>query len=84
MARTHTFRKNANIGQALRQVEEGKVSRFLALQLVEKGFVAIETVHTTSRGRPAHKFVLTGKGRFAKNWGGKAANLVTSAPAEAE
>lgn len=76
MARTHTFNSNKAIGAALRGIEDGTTSRFLTLQLVAKGFVAIERVAHEGRGRPGHKYVLTGKGRFAKNWGAKAANLV--------
>ena len=79
MARTHTFRTNKAIGSALRNIETGKVSRFLALQLVEKGFAKVEQVHADHVGRPAHKYVLTGKGKFAKNWGGKTENLITGA-----
>jgi len=55
------------------------VSRYLALQLVKKGYLTIEAVKHDGRGRPAHKYVVTGKGRgymaLAANWGRKAANL---------
>jgi predicted ArsR family transcriptional regulator len=82
MARHPTFATNAAIGEALRELQEGKLSRFLTLQLIEKGFVAIEVVHKEGRGRPAHNYVLTGKGKFAKNWGGKKENIKTKKTAK--
>ena len=82
MARTNSLSTNKAIGSALRGIEAGTTSRFLALQLVEKGFVAIERQAHEGRGRPAHKYVLTGKGRFAKNWGAKAGNLVHTMKSE--
>ena len=71
MARTHTFRNKRAIVDSLNDL--GNVSRFLALQLADMGYVAIQSVHTGSRGRPQHVYTLTGKARgllaLARNWG---------------
>lgn len=81
MARIPTFTNKVSLAKTLANLAEGKeVSRFLSLQLVEKKFVTIETVKHSGRGRPMHKFVLTGKGRgyvaLSRNW--KAMRTVVS------
>ena len=47
-------------------------SRYLALQLVEQGLVASETIKSAGRGRPRVEYKVTGKGRgymaLARNW----------------
>ena len=71
MARPHTFSNKTKLVGALEAIESGTVSRFLALQLVEKGYVKIEKIATGRR--PAHAYHLTGKARgylaLSKNWG---------------
>ena len=74
MSRTQTFSNKAKLVAALNDVETGKISRFLKLQLVEKGYVKIEKVRAADGvGRPAHDYRLTGKARgylaLSKNWG---------------
>ena len=58
--------------RAIKGEEKAEVSRFLKLQLVERGFVTTNDVKTGGRGRPAKQYVLTGKGKtylnFSKNW----------------
>lgn len=77
MARKPTFRKSTAIIEALNNVES--VSRFLALQLVEAGYLKIDVIHSERRGRPQHRYVLTGKARgylaLSRNWGRKLQNL---------
>lgn len=77
MARKHTFRKSQAIVEALSNIEG--VSRFLALQLAEMGYVKIEVIHLNKRGRPQHRYELTGKARgylaLSRNWGRKLQNL---------
>jgi predicted transcriptional regulator len=60
---------------ALRSIngdEKVKVSRFLKMQLAERGFVTTIEVKSGNRGRPTKCYVLTGKGKtylnFSKNW----------------
>jgi hypothetical protein len=71
MARKPTFRKSAAIVAALR--DPARISRFLALQLVARGYLTVCVTHTAKRGRPAHSYALTGKARgllaLAANWG---------------
>ena len=47
-------------------------SRYLALQLVDLGLVAVETVKGEGRGRPRVEYKVTGKGRgylgLAERW----------------
>jgi len=38
-------------------------SRYIALQLVEMGYVDVELVPHTGRGRPAHRYTVAGRGR---------------------
>ena len=59
--RPAAFATNKKVAAALTDLEN--VSRYLALQLVEKGLVEIQEVKTGAKGRPAHNYVLTGKGR---------------------
>lgn len=70
MARKNTFLKKEALAKALTDLPN--TSRFLALQLIAKGFVSVEKVHTGKRGKPAHVYTLTGKGRgyvaLSKNW----------------
>lgn len=71
MARKPTFRNNKAIVDSLNDL--GNVSRFLALKLVDMGYVAIRASQTGFRGRPSHTYVVTGKGRqlvaLARQWG---------------
>ena len=71
------FSDKSNLVKVL--ADPDSVSRYLALQLVKKGFLTIEAVKHEGRGRPAHKYVATGKARgylaLAANWGKKASNL---------
>lgn len=75
--RTHTFLNKSKLVEQLTNLD--KASRFLALQLVSMGYVRIEPLTLLRRGRPAHVYVLTGKGRgyvaLARNWGKRASNL---------
>ena len=68
--RPATFATKKAVVAALKEVDAQ--SRFLKLQLVEAGYLAIEPVRKEGRGRPAHNFVLTGKAKglmnLAKNW----------------
>ena len=70
MARTATFKTNKDIATALKNLDE--TSRFLKLQLVERGMLTTEEVKGEGRGRPAKNYVLTNKGRslvaLSKNW----------------
>ena len=79
MARTATFANKFNLVKSLENKDN--LSRFLSLQLVEKGYLKVATVKHPGRGRPAHVYELTGKARgylaLARNWGKKAGNLVT-------
>lgn len=72
--RTNSFNDKFAVVAALNGVEN--ISRYLGLQLVERKLIKIEIVETGARGRPAHRFVLTGKGRsylaLAKTWKHKA------------
>jgi len=73
MARQSTFSNKFALVDALNLIAaEGKISTFLGNQLVEKGYAEVQSVKKEGRGRPSHKFVLTGKGRgytsLAKNW----------------
>ena len=71
------FSDKSNLVKVL--ADPDSVSRYLALQLVKKGFLTIEAVKHEGRGRPAHKYVATGKARgylaLAANWGRKTANI---------
>ena len=48
------------------------MSRYMILQLVDLGLVEIQKIKTEGRGRPAHNYVVSGKGRglqaLARNW----------------
>ena len=48
------------------------LSRHHIIQLVDMGLVNIEKVKSEGRGRPAHNYVVSGKGRglqaLARNW----------------
>lgn len=78
MARNATFANKSNLVKSLENKDE--LSRFLSLQLVERGYLKVATVKHEGRGRPAHVYELTGKARgylaLARNWGKKSANLV--------
>jgi predicted transcriptional regulator len=58
--------------RAINGDEKVEVSRFLKLQLVERGLVVAVDVKSGGRGRPAKQYNLTGKGKtylnFSKNW----------------
>ena len=70
MARTATFKTNKDIVTALKNLEA--TSRFLKIQLVERGVLTTEDVKGEGRGRPVKNYVLTNKGRslvaLSKNW----------------
>ena len=70
MARPASFNTKVSVANALMNLTE--VSRFHKLQLIEMGYLTVDTVKKASRGRPAHDYVLTGKGRglvaLSKNW----------------
>lgn len=70
MARTATFKTKPAIAAALNDAEN--LSRFLALQLVNQGYLKAEAVPTGKRGRKPIEYVLTGKARsllaLAKTW----------------
>jgi hypothetical protein len=76
--RTNTFNNTKAIVTALNDLDNS--SRFLNLQLVEKGYLAIEPVKRDGRGRPMHRYVFTGKARgllaIAAQWGCKSENLI--------
>jgi hypothetical protein len=58
--------------RAIKGEEKVAVSRFLKLQLAERGLIVAQDVKSGGRGRPAKNYVLTGKGKtylnFSKNW----------------
>lgn len=58
--------------RAIKGEEKVEVSRFLKLQLAERGLIATVDVKTGGRGRPMKQYVLTNKGKtylnFSKNW----------------
>jgi predicted transcriptional regulator len=69
------FTDKSAVVTALRAIsgqERVEVSRFLKLQLIDRGFLTTEDVKTGGRGRPSKKYILTGKGKtylnFSKNW----------------
>jgi predicted transcriptional regulator len=69
------FADKSAVVTALRSIngeEKVEVSRFLKLQLVDRGFLTTQEVKSGGRGRPVKQFVLTGKGKtylnFSKNW----------------
>ena len=68
--RPATFATKKAVVAALADVNT--LSRFLKLQLVEAGYLAVQKVEKETRGRPAHNYVLTGKAKgllnLAKNW----------------
>ena len=68
--RPAAFATNKKVAAALADLDN--VSRYLALQLVEKGLVEVQEVKNGTKGRPAHNYVLTGKGRglvaLSKKW----------------
>lgn len=75
MAKKHTFRNSKAVANALvtLQSDPNAVSRFLKLQLVDKGFLDVTQVKKTDgRGRPSKVYVVNGKGRglvaLSKNW----------------
>lgn len=58
--------------RAIKGEEKVNVSRFLKLQLADRGFVSTIEVKSGHRGRPSKKYVLTPRGmmylNFSKNW----------------
>ena len=68
--RPATFATKKAVVAALAEVNT--LSRFLKLQLVEAGYLAVQPIKSEGRGRPAHDYVLTGKAKgllnLAKNW----------------
>ena len=72
--RPAAFANNFNVADSLAAIRDnsGEVSRYLALQLAERGLVAPEAVKSGGRGRPRIVYNLTGKGRglvaLSKNW----------------
>lgn len=72
--RPSTVANSRQIASIVAQVAEGQsVSRYIALKLVDAGYLQIETVNHQGRGRPQHRYVVAGRGRslmnLAKNWG---------------
>ena len=80
MARNATFANKFNLVKSLENKDN--LSRFLSLQLVEKGYLKVATVKHPGRGRAAHVYELTGKARgylaLARNWGKKSNNLIVA------
>lgn len=73
--RVATFATKKSVAKVLRDYIGGnEVSRFLKLQLVEMGYLAVKPIDTETprRGRKAHSYELSGKGRglvaLSKNW----------------
>ena len=68
--RPSAFATNKKVALALGDLDN--VSRYLTLQLVEKGLVEVQEVKNGTKGRPTHNYVLTGKGRglvaLSKKW----------------
>ena len=80
MARNATFANKFNLVKSLENKDN--LSRFLSLQLVEKGYLKVVPVKHEGRGRPSHLYELTGKARgylaLARNWGKKSDNLIVA------
>lgn len=72
--RPATFASNKAVAAALQAVQsnEKSLSRFLKLQLAEKGLLEAVSEQSGKRGRPRLTYQLTGKGRglvaLSKNW----------------
>jgi hypothetical protein len=71
MARTSSFGNKFVLVAMLENPE--KISRYIALQLVAKGYLKIEKVkENTGRGRASHVYVRTGKANgyiaLSRNW----------------
>jgi predicted ArsR family transcriptional regulator len=68
--RPATFATKKDIVKVL--TGEKVVSRQLQLQLVEQGYLKVEKVKSGGVGRPAHEFVVSGKGKgliaLSRNW----------------
>jgi len=64
------FETSKGVVKALKNLNS--LSRFLKLQLVDKGFVKVVKRKSEGRGRPVHDYEVTGKGRglvaLSKNW----------------
>lgn len=71
--RKAVFADKFAVVDALEKVKAGEFkNRYLALKLVDMGFVEAVPVKGEGRGRPAINYELTGRGRgrlgLAKNW----------------
>lgn len=57
--------------EAMRKIDDN-ISYELTKQLIGRGLVKAEEIRSGGRGRPAHNYVVTGKGRgliaLSKNW----------------
>lgn len=67
------FQDKFKVVDALAAFSEGKaVSRYLTLQLLEKGFLTVTEVKGEGRGRPRKEYALSGMARsrlaLAKGW----------------
>jgi hypothetical protein len=79
MSKVAIVSKNTKIAKVLRDMIDGKAqpSRFIAIQLMEKGYVEVEkaqseAVKLAGRGRHKMTYVVSSKGRglanLSKNW----------------
>lgn len=73
LGRRPVFNDSYAVVDALKKLSTGQLkSRYLTLQLVEKGLVEPVTVKSGSRGRPRVVYQVTGKGRgriaLSRNW----------------
>jgi len=67
------FENKKQIAAELKKIgTENAPSRYLTMQLVDAGYVEKQPVNTGKKGRPAHNYVVAGKGRslmaLAQRW----------------